>query len=416
MKQVLLIDASPLFREFLRQKLEDEQIFVETATGNRDAFTKMLAILPDLVVINVENNFDNLHDFLERKYVDPNAKSIPIIISGPVIPRYQIANLALYAVIKYFTKPIKFDIFFNSIADSLKTTLTIDLTPCVLEIHTNGNVIFIEVAQGLNLEKLNLLKYRLAEIIEQNNLTNPKVIVMLSAMNLTFVDGSNLELLFDNIIKVPQISRKNIKVLSLNKFVQNLLAGHPRYHGIEIVQNIIDILNSVVDGGSGTNSNEIIIEKILNSDANDLHASLEMRFGTDNAEGVILDSEDTGNILKVAIVDDDIVIRTLLEKAFLQINAEVKLFDSGVKFMQQQEKESFDLVILDIYIPDMNGFDILRSLQRKNFNAPILVYSQATMKESVVKALSLGARSYMVKPQKTDAIVKKAIDVLHSMH
>ena len=412
MKQVLLIDASPLFREFLREKLEAEQITVEIATGNRDAFTKLINQLPDVVIINIENNFDNLQEFLEKKHVDPNAKAIPIIISGPPIPRAHVAMLAQYAVVKYFTKPIKFDIFFNAVAAELKMNLTMDSTQCVMELHTNGNVVFVEIARGLNLEKLNLLKYRLTEIIEKNKLSNPKVVVMLSALDLTFVDGANLELLFDNILSVPQVQRKNVKVLSLNSFVQNLLEGHPRYRGIEIAQNLVDLLNSVVDGGTGINSTDIIAEKILRQDEKSTPGSLEVRFGTDNPTGAVLTSDDTGNILRVAVVDDDIVIRKLLENAFLSINAEVVLFESGVTFMQQLDNNAFDLVILDIYIPDMSGFDILRSLQRRDYKAPILIYSQATMKESVIQALSLGARSYMVKPQKTDVILHKAIEAL----
>ncbi|MBR0125941.1 MAG: response regulator, partial [Treponema sp.] len=142
-------------------------------------------------------------------------------------------------------------------------------------------------------------------------------------------------------------------------------------------------------------------------------SSIEMRFMNDNAEGVISE-QDSGNVLKVAIVDDDVVIRRLLEKAFACVSAKSVLFSNCVDFMQAIEYQEFDLVILDIYIPDINGFDILRTLQRDNFKAPILIYSQATMRDAVVKSLSLGAKGYLIKPQKADVIVQKAMEVLHS--
>ena len=51
MKKVLIIDAPPLFREFLKEKLTIEKIDVDIAHGNRDAFTKLVSTLPDLVVV-----------------------------------------------------------------------------------------------------------------------------------------------------------------------------------------------------------------------------------------------------------------------------------------------------------------------------------------------------------------------------
>ena len=58
-----------------------------------------------------------------------------------------IAALAKYGVIKYFAKPIQFDIFFEAIGKILNNQLSLDTTPCVLDLHRNGNIIFIEIAQ-----------------------------------------------------------------------------------------------------------------------------------------------------------------------------------------------------------------------------------------------------------------------------
>ena len=133
MKKVLLIDASPMFREFLKEKLVAEQVTVEYAVGNRDAYTKMITTLPDLIIIDVESDITSLQEFLLKKHDDPNAKKIPIIISGPDIPRHHVATLAQFAVVKYFTKPIKFDIFFESIGKILKSNFSLDTTPSIME-------------------------------------------------------------------------------------------------------------------------------------------------------------------------------------------------------------------------------------------------------------------------------------------
>ena len=107
MKKVLIIDAPPLFREFLKEKLSAEKIEVDIAHGNRDAFTKLLSQLPELVIVNSPDNFQDLLDFLDKKRSDPNASKIPVILTGPVLEQDQLRVLPSYGVIKYFNKYIK---------------------------------------------------------------------------------------------------------------------------------------------------------------------------------------------------------------------------------------------------------------------------------------------------------------------
>ncbi|MCI1209473.1 MAG: response regulator [Treponema sp.] len=413
MKQVLIIDASPLFREFLKEKLTAERVGVEIVHGRRDAFTKLISLLPDLVILDINEDFDDLIDFLQKKQKDPNAKSIPMIIAGPLIAREKVATLGQFNVVKYFTKPIKFDIFFESIGRILRAGFSIDVTPCMLEIHLNHNIIFIEIAQGLNREKIALLKYKLSEIIDTKRLENPKIILMMTDLSLSFIDCSNLELLFDNIIADERIQKKNVKVLSLDKFTRDIIAGHPQYTGIEVVTNLSHVLNSLIDSDPSATVTDMISDRILASSETDAdQGSVEMRFYSDS--GVINKDEDHGTMLTVAIVDDDAVIRSMLKAAFATIGAECKLFDSGSEFISANNKFRYDLIILDIYMPGISGFEILKKLHQNPDSPPVIIYSQATQRQAVIQALSMGAKSYLVKPQKPEAIINKAIEVLHA--
>jgi Response regulator containing CheY-like receiver, AAA-type ATPase, and DNA-binding domains len=411
MKNVIIVDASPLFREFLKDKLSTEKVSVSIAQGKRDAFTKMISTLPDLVILDVQESFEDLLEFLEKKYNDPNASRIPIIAAGPLVERTKIAVLAQFGVIKYFTKPIKFDVLFESIGHILKLSFSMDVTPCLLDIHRTGNIIFIEVAQGLNREKLALLKYKLSEMIENEKLETPKAILMMTNLDLSFVDGSNLELLLDNILANPKIQTKNLKVLSFSSFARDLISGHPRYSGIEVTTNLSQVLNSLVDSSSFSNMSDLITDKILTADGEQVLGSIETRFYSDT--GVIQDDESLGNVLRIALVDDDTVILKIIENAFKTIGAVCDLYSNGTEFITGVNKHKYDLVILDIMMPGISGFDILKRLQETQGQLPVIVYSQATQKETVVQALSLGARRYLVKPQKPEVIIQKAIELLH---
>lgn len=412
MKQVLLIDASPFFMEFLKEKLLADQLKVETAAGNRDAFQKMVSLMPDIVIVDVASDIASIQDFLDNKISEPNAAKLPMVIVGPEIPRSSISNLAKYGVFNYFTKPIKFDVFLEAVGRILKTRLTIDETPSVIETHVNGNIIFVDIAQGLNRDKIEILKYKLDDLIEKNKMHDPKIIIMMTSLDLTFVDGTNLEILFDNLIKTFIL--KNIKVLSLNKFTNDLLEGHPTYHGIEVTENLNDVLNALVDGGTTFEDvSDIVSDKILFADDDSIPSSIDTRFGSDNG-GSANKEENKSATIRVAIADTDKATHDLLLPSFQSINAETVFFENGASFVEAITKEQFDVIIMDLILGDVNGLDILRNLQRQGFTTPIIVYSQASSKEVVIQSLSLGAKTYLVKPQKPAVIIQKALSVLNN--
>ena len=137
-----------------------------------------------------------------------------------------------------------------------------------------------------------------------------------------------------------------------------------------------------------------------------------MRFYSDS--GVPDDTpHDENEPVKVAIVDDDIVILNLLKGTFESIGTECDTFLSGTEFLTGVNKFKYDLIILDILMPGISGFDTLRRLQVLPNIAPIIVYSQAVQKEMAIQALSLGAKTYLIKPQKPEVIIQKAKELLN---
>lgn len=412
MKQVLIIDAPPLFSGYLKDKLNAEKIKVGFAEIKKDAFPKMLSALPDLIIINIDETHKDFFDFLSKKRDDPNASKIPIIITGPTMEREQVTSLSQYNVIKYFNKPIKFDIFFNAIARVFLASFAFDTTPCIMEIHVNNNVVFIEIADGLNREKLAILKYHLSEVIDIAHITTPKVVLMMSDLTLSFVDGSNLELLLDNILADSRIQPKNVKIITLDSFTKELVAGHPQYTGIQVATALPIILNSIVDKTETTDIADLITEKVLNyTDEVDVGV-VQTQFHSE----VSGEEDESSSALSstIAIVEDDNVTRTMLENTFNGINAQISSFANGSDFLTSTNKKEYDLIILDTNLPGLSGFDVLKILQNKQYFSPTIVYSSEKSREAVMQALSLGAKTYLVKPLKPEILLQKAIEVLRS--
>ena len=411
MKHVLIIDASPTFLEFLRDKLEEEKIEVTSIQGKRDAMTKIISILPDLVIldINEDNAFSAMLGFLQKVNADPNASRIPVIAAGPIYERSEIEIFAKLGLVKYFVKPIKFDIFFESIGHILRTAFSMDITPCVLDLHRNGNIIFIEIAQGLNREKIQLLKYKLGEITNAEKIS-PKIILMMSNLELTFVDGFNIEFLLDCILANSRIHAKNIKILSFSSFVKDLIDGHEDYSGIEVVTDISQVLNSVLDNSSSSQVSDLITDNILATGEDDTEGSLEIRFSSD-ASAILPDETDMQEDSK----KPKVAISKLLSSAFESAGFICKQYSTGTEFLSQFSKSKYDIVILDIFMPGISGFDTLKRLQNLPSPPPVIVYSQAVDREMIIQILSFGAKQYIVKPQKPEVIVQKALEIINAV-
>lgn len=413
MKKVLIIDSHQLFRDFLKNKLSLDQIEVTLSQQNRDGYTKMISTLPNLVIMDMGEDNKNEMDLLEKKASDINTVNIPVIIMGPVAERANIASLAKYGVIKYFAKPIQFDVFFDAIGKVLKIPLSMDLTPSVLDIHHNGNIIFIEFAQGLNQEKLSLLQYKLTDMIEHEGIESPKVIIMFTGLDLSFVDGCNIEFLIENILACPKIHTKNVKILSTNKFIADLIEGHKAYAGIEVSDNLPRILNSLVDTSITSSVSDLITDRIITSSAvsDEEISSINNNFFSDISSDAI-DSTNSGTVLHVAIIDSDTQSLLLTRTVFETVGSNCSQYIRGEDFLADYEPGKFDLVILDIQLSDNRGLEILQTFQHQHDAPPVVIYSQSLQKDLVVKVLSAGARSYIIKPQKPNVLLQKCLSLL----
>ncbi len=412
MKQVLLMNASNQFRDFLKEKLTSAGVDLQVTNGRRDSFTKTITLLPDLIIIDFQDSFVDLLDFLEKKHSNPNAVNIPVIITGKPLAPELLAKLLPLRVIKYFNRPIKFDVFFDSISKVLHTSLAIDTTPSIVDTHLNENIIFIEIARGLNRDKIAMISYKISETIDANKLSTPKIVLMLTNVRLEFYDAVNLELLLNNVISDSRVRYRNIKILSFDKFVKDFVAGHQEYQQIEIVENLAEIMSSLVAQNIEAGQESEIVDKILTATEDAGTELVEMKFSseTDENANVIAKRQN----LKVAIVDGDTTTRVFLTKAFKSIYAEVDIFATATDFITATSKTIYSLVILDIMMSDIPGFNILMNLRSKQYSSPIIIYSQVSQKEAVVQALSLGAKAYLVKPLSSEEIIAKSIEIINA--
>ena len=293
-----------------------------------------------------------------------------------------------------------------------------DTTPCVLDLHRNGNIIFIEIAKGLNREKLALLQFRLAEMIEKEEIDTPKVIIMLTALDLSFVDGYNLEYLIDNVLACPKVHNKNVKILSLSPYVKELLDGHSNYNEIEMTSNLAQVMASLVDTSPTASVSDLITDKILTltNETEMEDTSVATRFSSDAVNSDLATKND-GTVLKMAIIDSSRETLKQTMVSFASVGAECTGFTGGQEFLNSfKENNNYDLIILDVLLEDQTGISLLKKLHDDGNKIPIIIYSNSVPKDVLIKVLSLGPRTYLIKPLKPNVLVRKCLNYLQTKY
>lgn len=111
---------------------------------------------------------------------------------------------------------------------------------------------------------------------------------------------------------------------------------------------------------------------------------------------------------KVLIVDDDPVICKLLEKVMRSSELEPSVAVSGAQAMTAMESGQFDLILMDIELGDMEGFDVIRHIRSAGNTTPIMIISGRSEDYDMLYGLSIGADDYVTKPFRPHVLGGKA--------
>lgn len=103
---------------------------------------------------------------------------------------------------------------------------------------------------------------------------------------------------------------------------------------------------------------------------------------------------------RILVVDDTEANRDLLSRRLEKQGHTVAVVDGGAAALERLRTEPFDLVLLDIMMPDMNGYEVLERLKsdRDLRHLPVIMITAITEMESVVRCIELGAEDHLAKP------------------
>jgi DNA-binding response OmpR family regulator len=116
----------------------------------------------------------------------------------------------------------------------------------------------------------------------------------------------------------------------------------------------------------------------------------------------------TGKTKKILIIEDEKPMAKALKLKLEKNGFEVDIAEDGKEALKKLKGKKYHLALMDLVMPHMDGFTLLKELQDKKIKTPIIVTSNLSQKEDIEKARSYGVKDFLVKSDTpiTD-IVKK---------
>lgn len=100
---------------------------------------------------------------------------------------------------------------------------------------------------------------------------------------------------------------------------------------------------------------------------------------------------------KVLIVEDEKPLAQALYLKLKKNNIESEIAYNGEEALEILEKQSFDLILLDLIMPQMDGFAMLEELKKKGIKTPVVVTSNLGQEEDIKRVMEMGVKEYIIK-------------------
>ncbi len=121
-----------------------------------------------------------------------------------------------------------------------------------------------------------------------------------------------------------------------------------------------------------------------------------------------MESRNDMNPSKILIIEDDPTMQRVLKDNFEFSGYQVEAFSDGRKGVQAALHSKPDLIVLDIMLPGINGFDVCRRVREEGLAIPIIMLTAKSQESDILLGLNLGADDYVTKPFSIEVLLARA--------
>ena len=111
--------------------------------------------------------------------------------------------------------------------------------------------------------------------------------------------------------------------------------------------------------------------------------------------------------MRILLIEDDVTIARLLKEGLEDESYAVDVAHDGSEGYRTASADEYDVIILDIMLPEMNGYEVCRALRKDGNKTPILMLTARDAERDIVEGLDTGADDYLAKPFSFDVLLAR---------
>lgn len=111
--------------------------------------------------------------------------------------------------------------------------------------------------------------------------------------------------------------------------------------------------------------------------------------------------------MRILVVEDEYKLADVIASRLKKENYEVDIFTDGEEGLESALTNIYDLIILDVMLPNVNGFEILKRIRKEKVNSKVIMLTAKSQLEDKISGLNQGANDYMTKPFHIDELVAR---------
>ena len=127
----------------------------------------------------------------------------------------------------------------------------------------------------------------------------------------------------------------------------------------------------------------------------------------------VLENSVIAQQLSMLLVEDDDDIADLIEMLLIEQGAKIERVKNGALAVEMVERVNFDLILMDIHMPIMSGYEAIELIRKSGNDTPIIVMSASPIETDQIKAEQLGCNGYLVKPVDVNDIFRLDEQIIH---
>lgn len=407
--KIVLIDNDEILKLYLKERLNKAGIEVICCKDGFEGSLKIKNENPDLIIADSNLERIDISTLIREKNEYKSTIDIPVIIMEKERNVETEKKLAELRVSSILLKPIKVDLLFRNICKLLNCRIDFDRTKSMMDAHINEDILFVEISDGLNAEKIDVLTYKIRNMAEQYGKILTKVLIICSNITNSPNLSTKLEQLITSITDETAAVISTIRILTpQNSPIAKIVAASKKFNDITIVENLSDAISSFGKINVFAHESEVDeINTMLLTSANEkisVPLPMDLHFA----------SEDNPMKLQysVAIIDDDLPILEYLETVFESDGWKINAYENPIAFIKELQSVRPDIIFLDLMMPEINGIQVIQYLRKNKIKIPIVVITALSQKEVIARVKEYGVSHFLTKPLHMNVILDTAKEIL----